>query len=576
MNGFLGDKENIFGLLFHRAPNLVFLTIFLDAISGMAYAMIIPLVIGSIDLGGKEFAEVHLSSDTFLTFEVSRYEYAKLFLFIVLFILIAKAISRISMERVAANVTANLRIEMYRQLVHAPVFDVEKIGPGRIMAALTDDVPWLISAGRLFPTMLSNMAALGGMLGYLAYLNTDIFWFVMSALLVGVVTYQIPMFIGLRFMQQRRNFVGELHQSIRGLLDGFKELKLDKNKRENFSTEYLYKNEFGVRDANKASNIVTTFATTYGDLISFLVIGVVCFIFVNYRSVSSYEMIAVIMTLLYITGPVAGILSGLPQYIAAGVSLKMLNELFARIPKEDFALVYEPAKSWDRISYRDMCFSYPAENGKAGFSVGPFDFEIEKGSVTFLVGGNGSGKSTLGKLITLHYQASNGDIYFGDERISKENVNIYRQKIGFIYSDYYLFERLLGESGPDVFRMVDKYLSELGLADKVSFSEGVFSTLALSDGQKRRLALLVSFVEDKDLYLFDEWAADQDPEFKKVFYYHILPELKRKNKAVVVISHDDRYFDVGDKIFHMEDGRFVGAGESISSGHGLNGVRLGS
>jgi putative ATP-binding cassette transporter len=69
--------------------------------------------------------------------------------------------------------------------------------------------------------------------------------------------------------------------------------------------------------------------------------------------------------------------------------------------------------------------------------------------------------------------------------------------------------------------------------------------------------LLVSILDDKELYLFDEWAADQDPIFKDFFYHEFLPLLKDKGKAVVVISHDDRYFSLADRLLVMENGRLI-------------------
>ena len=104
---------------------------------------------------------------------------------------------------------------------------------------------------------------------------------------------------------------------------------------------------------------------------------------------------------------------------------------------------------------------------------------------------------------------------------------------------------------------INRLLKQLKLDHKVTVVNGVFSTLALSDGQRKRLALLVALMEDRDIYLFDEWAADQDPLFKEIFYRTILPELKTKGKVVAVISHDDRYFDVADRILTMEQGRLL-------------------
>ncbi len=161
------------------------------------------------------------------------------------------------------------------------------------------------------------------------------------------------------------------------------------------------------------------------------------------------------------------------------------------------------------------------------------------------------------KLMALHYAPTGGEIHFGDVKIDYDSLNSGRQYISAIFSDYYLFDRLLGSLSEADEELVNRYLSELEIERKVSVQNGRFSTLALSDGQRKRLALLVAFLEDRDIYLFDEWAADQDPVFKQVFYHNILPELKARGKAVIVISHDDRYFSVADQILIMEDGKLI-------------------
>ncbi len=195
------------------------------------------------------------------------------------------------------------------------------------------------------------------------------------------------------------------------------------------------------------------------------------------------------------------------------------------------------------------------------FSVGPIDAHINQGEITFIVGGNGSGKSTLAKIISLHYLATSGRIAFDDVPISQENINSYRQQIACIYSDYYLFKQLHSEiahsTTPELLAQVDFYLEVLELKGKVELRDGYFTTLHLSDGQRRRLALLVAFLDNKSLYVFDEWAADQDPEFKRIFYYDILPNLKAQGKSVIAISHDDRYFDIADKLLIMENGQLI-------------------
>ena len=207
------------------------------------------------------------------------------------------------------------------------------------------------------------------------------------------------------------------------------------------------------------------------------------------------------------------------------------------------------------MRFSNVSYHYTDEDG--GFTLGPIDMEVTRGEITFIVGGNGSGKSTLCKLLALHYTPTSGEIYFGGVKMDWEWLNSGRQHISAIFTDYYLFDRLLSSLHAVDEKLVNRYLSELEIDRKVKVENGRFSTLALSDGQKKRLALLVTFLEDRDIYIFDEWAADQDPMFKQVFYHHILPELKARNKVVVVISHDDRFFDLADTLMIMEEGELL-------------------
>jgi putative ATP-binding cassette transporter len=261
------------------------------------------------------------------------------------------------------------------------------------------------------------------------------------------------------------------------------------------------------------------------------------------------------MALLYITGPVALVLNAMPQIAMARVSLRKIKQVFSALSKEPAAEEIRPLPDWDQVKFSNVSYHYTNEDG--GFTLGPVDMEVARGEITFIVGGNGSGKSTLCKLLALHYTPTGGEIYFGGVKIDHESLNSGRQYISAIFTDYYLFDRLLGNLQEVDEKLVNRYLSELEIDRKVKVENGRFSTLALSDGQRKRLALLVTFLEDRDIYIFDEWAADQDPMFKQVFYHQILPELRARNKVVVVISHDDRFFNVADKLLIMEEGRLI-------------------
>jgi putative ATP-binding cassette transporter len=204
-----------------------------------------------------------------------------------------------------------------------------------------------------------------------------------------------------------------------------------------------------------------------------------------------------------------------------------------------------------------VTFAYPFDSEGRRFVLGPLDLELRRGELVFVIGGNGSGKSTLMKVLTGLYGQEQGTIRLDGVAVTERNREWYRRHFSAVFTDFYLFDSLLGMDESDLDKRATRGLEELELDDKVQVSDGVFSTTALSQGQRKRLALLTAFLEDRPIYVLDEWAADQDPHYREIFYRHLLPDLKARGKAIVVISHDDRYYHLGDRIVKLEDGKLV-------------------
>jgi len=546
---------NLLRLFTDKAPNKVFLSMLLGALAGICYSLLIPVVLVSIAPGsGKDGLGTNMTR-WFLWMEVSNYKFALLFISICVLVLFCRTVSHTLLSRVALDSTTDLRIKTYRKIMQAPIAELEKMGSSKLIVAITTDVARIVQGAMIVPDVLVAVVTLAGMLGYLYVLSSEIFWFVIKAIIFGVVTYQVPMFIGNKYFQRGRARMDALQESIRGLIYGTKELKLSKVKQDRYFKEILLANERDVLSNNKLANTIVVASANYGDLLSFFVICFVAYIFVSSHSITTEALIGTIMALLYITGPVSVILNAMPSIAMARVSLRSMTQVFSTLSKEEAVEEIRPLPEWDTVRFSNVSYHYTNEDG--GFTLGPVDMEVAKGEITFIVGGNGSGKSTLCKLLALHYTPTSGEIYFGDVKMDRESLNSGRQYVSAIFTDYYLFDRLLSNLHAVDEKLVNRYLSELEIERKVKVENGRFSTLALSDGQKKRLALLVTFLEDRDIYIFDEWAADQDPMFKQVFYHHILPELKARNKVVVVISHDDRFFNLADTLVTMEEGKLL-------------------
>ncbi|HEU4769863.1 MAG TPA: ATP-binding cassette domain-containing protein, partial [Pyrinomonadaceae bacterium] len=215
----------------------------------------------------------------------------------------------------------------------------------------------------------------------------------------------------------------------------------------------------------------------------------------------------------------------------------------------------QPLPKWQRLEVNQVVYHYRPEDGSEGFTVGPIDMQLTPGEIVFVTGGNGSGKTTYAKLLTGLYVPDAGEIRCNGFAVNDENRFAYRQNFSSVLIDFFLFDCLLGLDAGEADAEISGYLTALDLAHKVEVRKGLLSTTGLSQGQRKRLALLTAYIENRPIYVFDEWAADQDPVFKDVFYYQLLPELKQRGKAVVVISHDDRYFNIADRLIKLDSGR---------------------
>lgn len=543
---------SLFSMLSKKAPNRVFGSMLLGVLSGATYALLIPLMINALRPADARFTTVDSGPVTVAWLEVANAPVAALFAAICLFIVVARTFSQVTLSRVSMRLASDLRVNMYERIARAPLPSLEHIGVPKLISAMTSDLPTVVSGTQLLPDLLVACVTVAGMLGFLLYLDVTIFWFVFGAIIFGVITYQLPMLLGQRYFIEGGKSSDSLQEAIQGLVRGVKELKLNDDKRRAFFDTMLLRYERDLFGAQQGANTVVRVSANYGEMLSFFIIGAVTFILVNYHAINTEELLGAIMVLLYITGPVAGILRLLPEISRSKIALQRVTSLLERLSDEDIAETAAAPVQWDVIRFEQVCYQHQLADDASGFRVGPIDLEFAKGEITMVVGGNGSGKSTLCKLLTLHYQPVAGTIYFGDTAIDRDTIGICRQSVSAIYSDYYLFDRLLGVEVDAA--QVQHFLAALRLDEKVTYKDGKFSTLALSDGQRRRMALLAAFIEDKELYLFDEWAADQDPIFKEVFYHEVLPSLKARGKAVVAITHDDRYFDIADKVIVMADG----------------------
>ena len=456
--------------------------------------------------------------------------------------------------------TFDLRMKLCRQMLSAPLRHLEGLGAPKLLTALTDDVPSITNAVTIIPVLCVDAALVIGSLIYMGMLSGTLLAIVLIFMALGIVTYQTPILRVEKIFRLARGDVDKQQANFRGLTQGIKELKIHASRQSAFLRDGLEATAKSLLKYNTRALNLYTLASVWGQVLVFIVIGLIIFLLPLMRQLTVPTLMGYTLALLYLMTPLEVIMNSLPQLTRANVALSTARGLEFELAAEESeppAALPEPKAQWRDLHFEDLTHLYPGESEARDFVVGPLNVTFRAREIVFIVGGNGSGKTTFVKLLTGLYLPRSGAIRVGDEIIDKANVEGYRQYFSVVFSDFYLFETMFGLIGPELDDRATQYLEELKLSHKVTITGGKLSTTDLSQGQRKRLALLTMLLEDRPVYVFDEWAADQDPYFKDIFYRQILPDLRARGKTVFVITHDDRYYPVADRLIKLEEGRIV-------------------
>jgi putative ATP-binding cassette transporter len=474
----------------------------------------------------------------------------------------SRYISELLLNILGQDALYSLRMQLSRQILAVPLRRLEQLGSSRLFTMLTDDVPAIAETVFVVPLLCINGTVVVGCLLYMTVLSPALALIVAAFIFLGILVYQLPAARGQKKLRKARHEADSIMEHLRALTHGTKELKIHRARRHAFINDLLGVAVDAYRHHSVAGMKLYTAAASLGQTLVFAVIGVVVFVLPSVLHTDGLALTGYTIALLYLMTPLQVLMNSVRILGRANVALDKVKELGLYLTEqqaEDVSHLETLDQNWSRLEFCSTLHAYHREGEDSVFVLGPINLKFNSGELVFITGANGSGKTTFAKLLTGLYRPEEGEIRLDGQPITTpEQMEAYRQFFTIIFSDFYLFDRLLGLSGdPELDGRATTYLNELKLAHSIQVASGRFSSLDLSQGQRKRMALLTAYLEDRPIYVFDEWAADQDPYFREMFYTQILRELKMRKKTIFVITHDDRYYHVADRIIKLEEGRVI-------------------
>ncbi|WP_018694099.1 cyclic peptide export ABC transporter [Algicola sagamiensis] len=522
--------------------------VFHSLLAGITNVLVLALLNSAAQNASNKTAEVIL----FVLFTIN----------VIIFVLSQKFIWRTSIQEIE-HLVHTIRLRLIHKIAGCQLEKIERTGKSELYAAINQHA-YTITLSAM-PVIISIQSAILIMFTLIYIMTLSLVAFVLTVCFLTAAVY----FAVQRSRRAKVRLDVAIHKekgayaTINDLLEGFKEVKLHDDRQQDL-TEFIDYLSEGAKDSRTTANqqMALNYISTQTSF--YLMIAFMIFLIpIIGPDTFPEDVIKVTTAAIFIIGPINSIISILPSFTNAQASLHFIqrvDNLLEKSQEGDIGhnVVLPP---FEKLTLKDVCYFYQGQDEDPGFQVGPVNLEIKANEIVFFTGGNGSGKTTLLKSLVGLYQIKSGVIEYNGSPIRSDQLRAFRNQFTGIFSDYHLFKRFygLGNVDPDEAK---ELLDLLQLEQKTSISEDEFITQNLSTGQRKRLALVVAILEKRPVLILDEWAADQDPTFRAIFYQKILPKLKAQGRTIIAITHDEKYFDCSDQRFHLVEGKISQQHES--------------
>ncbi|WP_437609829.1 multidrug ABC transporter permease/ATP-binding protein [Erwinia sp. V71] len=459
--------------------------------------------------------------------------------------------AQLALTQLGHHFIYRLRGEFIKRLLDTRIERIEQIGNAPLLPALTSDVRNITLAFVRLPELIQGIIITIGCAGYLAWLSPKMM--IVTSIWVAVTVMGGGWLVARVYshLATLRETEDRLYKDYQTVIDGRKELALNRDHARQIYEDVYQQDAQTYRHHIVRADTFHLSAVNWSNIMMLGAIGLAFFLANTLGWADTAVAATYSLTLLFLRTPLLQAVGALPVLLSAQVAFNKLSAFKLTDYQEGFKAL-PASKNWQTLEVRDVVFHY----GDGGFAVGPINLTLKRGELVFLIGGNGSGKSTLAMLLTGLYQPVSGTLLLDGEEIDISRLEEYRKLFSAVFTDVHLFDRLIGREGEAADpALVQQWLERLKMHNKLQLEGNKVLNLQLSKGQSKRLALLLATAEQRDILLLDEWAADQDPHFRRIFYRELLPWLQGMGKTVFAISHDDHYFIHADRLLEMREGQ---------------------
>ncbi len=541
-------------LLYRESTRSPWFMALIAGLSGLSNALVLTIINLATDQSSEDSSWIYIIS----------------FVIVIGTYLISQRYILVTTIKEVDTILHKIRLRVVDKIRNADLMPLEQIGRSEIYASVSKEMQTISNASMSMVLMCQSAILIFFTLVYIAWLSLIALALFIIVITGGVGFYFLKMSQLKQDIHEAMDLENELFETLTHLMDGFKEVKMSERRSADLNEHIQHISTSVVEVKGNVStqiSVVNVFAQTSFYLLAASVVFILPLLDASYSDMLG-ELAAGV---LFLTGPIVALVGSVQMFMTANVAAENVDKLEQALDRQVRSLSQRRAKPlvirkapFADITFERTQFEFAPRDGQPPFKLGPINLSISRGETIFITGGNGSGKSTFLRVLTCLYFPTRGVVKLDGQRLSEANAAAYRDLFSVIFYDYHLFDRLYGFDHVDMQR-VDELLKRLQLQGKTSLQGHRFENLDLSSGQKRRLALLVSYLEDKPICVFDEWTAEQDPDFRQYFYTNVLPELKAQGKTIIAVTHDDHYYHMKyvDRILKLNNGRLMDHGAAI-------------